>query len=345
MYDVVKFWLSRGVSGFRLDAVPSLFEDPELKDDPNAYDRFQDAHQVLRELHAVAHTFSGDRVLLGETFTRNASELAPWYGNMDELDLALNFPVDRVKKLSAVEFRAKLRDNEDNLRGQPTYFFNSHDEIRAFDRYGDGVHNEAIAKLMATFMLCARATPVMYYGEEIGMKTTTPTRREDARDMDGVRNWPRKKGRDGERTPMQWDATRNAGFSTGSTWLPVPDTFLSHNVAAEAADPASILAYYKRLLHLRHTIPALMTGAYLAVDKQNQNVLSFVRKGTGGKPSVLVALNMSAAPQVLDSAILGFAVDHAKTLLRSSTSPRDSDSQGTTRELAPFEAALFEVRD
>src|SRR5215471_8065515 len=118
-------------------------------------------------------------------------------------------------KLSAPIFRRLLDEIEFNpLDGQPYYFFSNHDQARTWDRYGDGVHNDQIAKLMAALLLTTRATPLMYYGEEIGMRTTPPTRKEDVQDPIGKIGWPVEKGRDGERTPMQWDTTKGAGFST-----------------------------------------------------------------------------------------------------------------------------------
>ena len=106
--------------------------------------------------------------------------------------------------------------------GWPTYVIGNHDMARSYVRYGDGKHNDQIAKLMAAMYLTLRGTPIMYYGEEIGMENNDPTRKEDVKDPMGVTGWPRYKGRDGERTPMQWDDSANAGFTTGTPWLPVP---------------------------------------------------------------------------------------------------------------------------
>ena len=106
---------------------------------------------------------------------------------------------------------------------------------------------------MAGLYLTLRGTPILYYGEEIGMKTTPPTRKEDVKDPIGRTGWPKEKGRDGERTPMQWDESENAGFSKAKPWLPVPSTAKTHNVADELKDPDSVLSFYKKVLKLRHT--------------------------------------------------------------------------------------------
>jgi alpha-glucosidase len=122
--------------------------------------------------------------------------------------------------------------------GQPEYFFSNHDQRRQWDRYGDGIHNDQIAKLMATLLLTTRGTPQMYYGEELGMRTTDPVRIEDVHDPSGKLGWPKEKGRDGERTPMQWNATVGSGFTTSpKPWLPIPSSAASYNVATEENNP------------------------------------------------------------------------------------------------------------
>jgi len=140
----------------------------------------------------------------------------------------------------------------------------------------------------------------MYYGQEIGMKTTPPTRKEDVKDPIGIIGWPQDKGRDGERTPMQWDGSRNAGFSPADkTWLPVPPTAAKFNVAEEEKDPDSVLNFYKSMLRLRRDNAAFRDGDYISLNDQDKNVLSFLRRSPDGK-SVLVALNFSNAPQTMD---------------------------------------------
>src|SRR5260370_38633505 len=144
----------------------------------------------------------------------------------------MDFQIADVNKLSARDFRRLLDEIDRNAAGgQPHYFFSNHDQVRTWDRYGDGVHNDQIAKVMAALLLTTRATPQMYYGEELGMRTTVPTRKEDVKDPVGRTGWPKDKGRDGERTPMQWDGSANAGFSTAArAWLPVPARAAQYNV-------------------------------------------------------------------------------------------------------------------
>ena len=248
MFDVTRWWYKRGVAGFRLDAVDTLFEDPNLQDNPilrpgtNAFGdpieenknntKLPEVHDVLRGLRKVAD--ENNAVLIGETWIADVAELNQYYGDgNNELQLPMDFLFTMVNKLSPAEFRKQIAA-VDAASGWPTFVISNHDIVRSYDRYGDGEHNDQIAKLMAALYLTLRGTPIMYYGEEIGMKTTPPTRKEDVKDPIGRTGWPQEKGRDGERTPMQWDSSDNAGFSTGTPWLPVPATYKTHNVADEA---------------------------------------------------------------------------------------------------------------
>lgn len=315
MFDVVRFWLDRGAAGFRVDAVSRLYEDPALHDDPllpgrNAYgdpniehkytDNLPEVHDTLRELRSLVDSYAGHPVLISEADEPNITELTKMYGaKLDEVQLPMDFQIADVNELSAPKFRKLLDEVEHNSAGgQPHYFFSNHDQPRQWDRYGDGKHNDEIAKLMAALLLLPRATPQMYYGEEIGMRTTPPTRVEDVKDPIGKKGWPQEKGRDGERTPMQWDTSKNAGFSTAAkTWLWIPKSAATYNVGVESKDPRSILNWYKQLIKLRRTNPALRDGDYATVNADDPNVLSFVRRS--GHKTVLVALNPSANPQTL----------------------------------------------
>ena len=312
MFDVVRFWLNHGAAGFRIDAVSRLFEDSNLHDDPilpgtNAYgdpniehkytDNLPEVHDVLRELRRIVDGYLGSPVLISEADEPSIAELTKMYGaHRDEIQLPMDFQIADVNRLSAPTFRKLLDEVETNSAGGwPEYFFSNHDQPRQWDRYGDGVQNDQIAKLMAALLLTPRATPQMYYGEELGMRTTPPARKEDVKDPIGKIGWPKEKGRDGERTPMQWNSSQNAGFSTAAKpWLPVPPSAAKYNVTAEEKDPNSILSFYKRLLALRHSQSALLNGDYVDLNRDDPDVLSFLRKNPGKGDSIVVALNMSA---------------------------------------------------
>jgi alpha-glucosidase len=314
MYDVMRFWLKRGAAGFRLDAVTSLYEDPKLRDEPvarpgrNDYgdpiltrqytDNLPEIHGVFRELRRVTNEFP-DRVLIGETYLPDIVELAKMYGAAnDELHLAMDTQLAFVQGLSAERFRLKLKEAETGLHGKmPLLFLDNHDNPRSWTRFGNGKNDLAIAKLLATLLLAPRASVLLYYGEEIGMENNDPKRVEDVRDPIGKIGWPKQKGRDGERTPMQWDAGLNAGFSRAkTTWLPVTPSYKERNVAAETKDPNSLLNYYKALIRLRKENPALREGEFTMLAEANPNVLAWVRK-TKDDQAVLVALNFAGTAQ------------------------------------------------
>jgi alpha-glucosidase len=332
MFDVTAWWYNRGVAGFRLDAVDTLFEDPDLRDNPvlpgtnrygdpnmeNKYNtKFPELHDVLRKLRKVADEHGA--VLIGETWTSDITELKKYYGeHSNELQMPMDLMFTTVNKLSAPEFRRQIAA-VDSAGGWPVYVISNHDIPRSYVRYGDGQHNDAIAKLMAGLYLTLRGTPIMYYGEEIGMENNDPKSKNDVKDPIGKLGWPQEKGRDGERTPMQWDDTPNAGFSRSTPWLPVPPSFKTHNVATELKDPNSILGFYKQVLALRHTNHALLDGQYIALNENDPNVLAYLRKYKD--ETVLVALNMSGAAQKVsfDLSTQGLSDAKATTLVTSMT--------------------------
>jgi alpha-glucosidase len=350
MLDVTRWWYRRGVSGFRLDAVDTLFEDPGLRDNPeqpgtNAYgDRNQEpryntklpeVHDVLRKLRKVAE--ESGAVLIGETWTSDIAELKRYYGEHDdEVQLPMDFMFTMVNRLSPPDFRKQI-DAVETAGHWPVYVISNHDIVRSYDRYGDGIHNDAIAKLMAGLYLTLRGTPILYYGEELGMENNDPTRKEDVKDPIGKLGWPNFKGRDGERTPMQWSAGPNAGFSDARPWLPVPPSHATHNVATESADSRSVLRFYRRLLRLRRESRALLDGAYVPLDEANPHVLSYLRQHPD--ETLLVALNMSGMERrlQLDLGAQGLAAPKAEVVLST------FDAAPGTRPLGPITLPPFGV--
>jgi alpha-glucosidase len=317
MYDIMRFWMDKGVAGFQLDAVTNLFEDPQWRDEPyvdgvNAYgerkvssqytDNLPEVHDVLRELRRVTNEYPG-RVLIGENYLPNAFELATMYGrNRDELHLPMDTQLGFINRLSVADFRNKLFEAETGLSGNsPLLMFDNHNNARSVDRYGDGVHDELIQKLIATVLLTARDAALLYYGEELGMRPNAP------------------KGRDGERTPMQWNGDTNAGFGgTHKPWLPVGANYRTANVAVESREPDSLLNYYKKLIKLRKENEQLRDGDFVLTAEKNFAVLSYVRITRNGQ-AVVVALNFTGSPQMMgwDLASRGVKGTHLKTLIAS----------------------------
>jgi len=367
--DIVAFWLKRGVGGFRFDAITTLFEDPNLTDEDvlldkdgksylNAYgdvalndtrtNNLPGTHAVMQEFRAFSDTFNsprfpGTRVLIGETYLPNIGELAKQYGPPDhpEFQLPMDTQIGFINKLDVATFRAKLNDAETQLNGNtPLLVFDNHDNPRLDARYGDGVHDTDIQRVISTILFASRGASLFYYGDEIGMKTTPPTRKEDVKDPVGVTGWPKEKGRDGERTPMQWDASINAGFSKATPWLPVPPTASAVNVKAEESDPNSLFAWYRSLIHLKKTVPSFATGDNTMLDTENTKVLSWVRSSPGA-PSVVVSVNFTAEPQTVSLAVPGSG-GKTKTLLKTPGSADPGSLQQIT--LVPFGVYVGEVQ-
>ena len=370
--DIMRFWLNKGVAGFRFDAITTLFEDPDMRDDEVLKDKdgksflnnygdtalndtmtnnLPGVHPVMQEMRAVADQFNpvvfpGARVLIGETYLPNIAELAKQYGppGKPEFQLPMDTQIGFINKLDVETFRQRLNDAETKLDGNtPMLVFDNHDNPRLDARYGDGIHNEAIERMIATILLASRGAALFYYGDEIGMKTTPPTRKEDVKDPVGLTGWPKDKGRDGERTPMQWNASQNAGFSKGTPWLPVPPTYNTVNVSVEEKSPDSMLHWYQSLIDLKKTNPALSEGENVMLDETNAKALSWLRRGADGS-QVVVSCNFTAEPQTVNLTAGGGELKgtHARTLLKS---PGESDPAALDAvELQPFGVYVGEVQ-
>lgn len=368
--DIISFLLQHGVGGFRFDAITQLYEDPALADETplkdkngkpliNAYgdpvlddsktDNLPGLHAVMQEMRAHAdtfdaNTFPGTRVLIGETYLPNIGELRKMYGPRakPEFELPMDTQLGFINKLDVATFRSKLMDVETRIGGNtPMLVFDNHDNPRLDARYGDGVHDTAIERVVSTVLFASRGASLFYYGDEIGMKTTPPTRKEDVKDPIGITGWPKEKGRDGERTPMQWDAAANAGFSTAKPWLPVPPTAATVNVQDEEKNPESLLTWYRALIQLKKTNPAMADGDNVMLDTANTEVLSWMRK-TPGAPPVVVSVNFTAQPQTVNLAagLPGSVSLH--TLLASPGVEQPASAQHI--ELVPFGVYIGELR-
>jgi alpha-glucosidase len=363
MFETVRFWLDRGADGFRLDAVNFLFEDPQFRDNPVLealrpgsttehlqelkYNRdLPEIQEVMVRLRAFTDRIDPDRVLIGEAYVNKWEEMIRYYGPANNgLQLPFNFflVMENVRtRFDATVFRSVINDSEKALEGRwTTYVLSNHDIARAYDRYGDGPHNDERAKLLATMLLTLRGSPFLYYGEEIGMVTTEPKTVDEVRDPVGKRYWPVRKGRDGERTPMQWDASAQAGFTTGQPWLKIPASARERNVAMQAKESASILNFYRRIISLRRRSPALLDGDYLSVGS-DPHVFAYRRRSPS--QTMFVVLNMSDESRSfqLDKS----ALNGAKGLRVVLSNRPDSERQiiKDALQLAPFEALILEAQ-
>ena len=322
MFDAAEWWLKRGVYGYRLDAVGTMFERADLKDNPPApgkdafglpeqnriYNTEQpEMHTELQRLRQQVIDRYPGRILIGDTYVGTSAELSKFYGaHNDEVQLPMFLSLIGIKPLTASELRPKIEAVENNpVGGWPCFALNNHDQRRVPSRYDlpAGATGDDMAKLTAAMLLTLRGTPILYYGEELGMVNNDPKRVEDVQDIIGKKGWPKEKGRDGERTPMQWNASANAGFNSGAKpWLPVAPDYATRNAEAQRNDANSVLNFYRTLIAERRSNPAL-GGEMAMVDRANPNVLSYLR--TGGGKKLLTVLNFGGSAADLTLAQLG----------------------------------------
>ncbi len=296
MADAMRFWLGRGVDGFRVDAIFAAIKDDLLRDNPPdrrphvipglGGDAGQDplwsmnrpeVHDVVRHLRRVAEEFPG-RVLVGEAYVA-VEELARYLGNGrdDEFHLAFNFelllsPWDHQHLTLAIERSEALHPPG----VWPTYAISNHDQSRHATRWGP-----ERARAAAFLLLTLRGVPVLYAGEEIGMVDADPSILPDP-PFD-------RAGRDGYRTPMQWDTSPAGGFTHGAPWLPLVDPD-ARNVASQASQPASLLSLYRDLIAARRSSPALGRGTHRSFFRVAPDVLAWLREAEDDR--VLLLLNV-----------------------------------------------------
>jgi alpha-glucosidase len=338
MHGVIRFWLERGVDGFRIDVVANMIKDEQLRDNPIRAEADPDipwlgrgipdplystdrpeVHDIIRGFRGVSDRYD-HRILVGETWPREQERLAD-YLRPDELQLAFNFRF-LLARYDARRFRAAIELTERSFgpAAWPTWTLSNHDFPRHISRYARAGDADARARVAAVMILTLRGTPFIYYGEEIGMRDAeVPADRK----RDPV-------GRDGCRAPMQWSEARNGGFSTGEkTWLPCGD-FKTVNVARQTNDPYSMLALYRRLIELRKSTPALVEGSYREIDGAPDDCLVFHRDTAA--QHLIVALNFTAEPREID-------LPAGKILL----STLDARAKGSTKSpltLAPDEGVI-----
>jgi alpha-glucosidase len=347
LLNVFRFWLERGVDGFRLDVFNAYFKHADYLDNPSkfglrAFDRQRhlydtDQPEMLPLVKEIRQLLDGypERYVVGETFLSNA-ETAARYTGPDLLHASFNFELFAWRWHPKLFLKAIQRwENALHPAAWPNYVLNNHDITRSGSRYGAGEDDERL-KVAAALLLTQRGTPFLYYGEEIGMRNIVLTKTQ-VQDPAGKMYWPLYKGRDGCRAPMQWDDSPNAGFSTGEPWLPVHENYLFRNVKAQCADPDSLFHFYRRLLALRKQYPALVEGMFLPLNYDPRSVLGYLRQTAD--QTILVALNFSKRPVSL---VLGSEMTRAnwKLLLSNRRTSLDA-SPGSSLRLGPDEACIL----
>jgi alpha-glucosidase len=390
MWKAARFWLDMGVDGYRLDALGTIFEDPNLtphnaplnlaelrhasdlaktpaeKELVEKYwrDMFMHqygqpgVHQLMKDLRAILDEYPGDRMLVGE------DDDPRYMGNgQDELQIVFNFPLMRLEAPLTPKW---IRDNQtDRLAALakispvawPCNTLGNHDSPRVYTRYADGVHDAERARLALALLLTLKGTPFLYNGEEIGMTDYLIT--DPARLRDTMATWYYDRlinqlgvplleaaqraalmTRDKNRTPMQWNNSPQAGFSSVEPWLPVnPNYVAGVNVKDQRADPHSLWTFYKRMLHLRKSVPALIEGDYTPLHTESSEYLAYLR--CSSDQSALVVLNFSPQRQILNFSELPATSAHTLFSSAGRNKPQETLNE---LHLGAFEVYIGELK-
>ncbi len=305
MFNAMRFWLDKGIDGFRVDVMWHMIKDEQFRDNPpnpeytedkSPYDKLLQAyntdqfevHDIVEKMRAVMDEYD-ERVMIGEIYLP-IDKLVAYYGQENGgAHLPFNFQLV-MTPWDARKIEAAINEYEGALPpdGWPNWVLGNHDNSRIATRVG-----KEQAKNAAILLLTLRGTPTMYYGDELGMEDVDIPANlvQDPQE----KNIPGKGlGRDPERTPMQWDTSENAGFTSGKPWLPLMENFSRVNVKEQEMEKDSMLNFYKKLIQLRNNEPALNIGNYIPV-LANGNMLSYLREFSGKR--FLIALNLGESKE------------------------------------------------
>jgi oligo-1,6-glucosidase len=376
VYDMMRWWLDRGVDGFRMDVINLISKDPALPDGhvpPGS--RYGDGsphivcgpriHEYLHEMHREVFRGHRDRLLLvaempgvtveeARLFTDPAREEVDMVFQFEHVDLDHGDSKWDLRPLDLRDLKASLGRWQVGLAevGWNSLYWSNHDQPRVVSRFGDdGEHRVAAAKMLGTVLHLHRGTPYIYQGEEIGMTNAPFDDIADFRDIESRNHHAeavaagadpqavlaglRRMSRDNARTPMQWDASRHAGFTDGEPWIRVNPNAAEINVAAQREDPGSVLHHYRALVALRHAEPVVAHGDFTMLLPQHDRVYAFTR--TLGSTALLVLGNFSG--DVIDVEVPDGERWTAAELVLG-THPRMQDKGGLVR-LRPWEAKVY----
>ena len=333
VYDMMKFWCEKGIDGFRMDVISMISKDPaypdgEIKDglhgDMSPYVcNGPHVHEYLQEMNKrVLSRF--DLITVGET-PGVTTEEAKKYANLDGSELNMVFQFEHMgttdgkygkwttKKPEMKKVRAVMNKWQNDLEGKAwnSLYWDNHDQPRAVSRFGsDTAYWKESAKMLATAIHFMRGTPYIYQGEELGMTNAHFTSIDQYRDVESLNYYNILRGegkseaetldiiaqrsRDNGRTPMQWDASANAGFTTGTPWIGTADNYQTINAAAEMDDPDSVRSFYKTLVHLRKQHKVISEGKIEFLFPENADLLAYRRYGAPDGEELLVLCNLTA---------------------------------------------------
>ena len=381
VFDMMRWWLDKGIDGFRMDTVNMLSKPPELPQAstrageryPLAEEHFLNGPRLFEYLGEMKRRVLNDYDVLtvGETpgvspeqgvaFTHEKDGVLSMIFQFDHMALDKDEADPEPRWTHTPWALAELRDIttrwQTALHGQGwnSLYLSNHDVPRLVSRFGDdGEHRVASAKLLATFLHTLQGTPYIYQGDEIGMTNVQFGRIEDYRDVDALNLYRDRvtggggdpeatlkaihlKGRDNARTPMQWNASENAGFTTGTPWIGVNPNFPEINVEAALADPQSIFWYYRDLIRLRRESPALIEGHYDLLLPEHPQVYAYTRSAPGQQ--YLILLNFSGQDAALPWPVAGTPLD-AELLLGNLGGAAETTLD---LKLRPWEARVYRL--
>ena len=312
IYDMIRWWMEKGVGGFRLDVIDQIAKEPDIKITGNG----PRLHEFIRELSR--ETFQkGDIVTVGECWGAD-TERAKLYSAPDGSEFSMVFQFEHIMldsvpgrekwdlaPLPFVKLKEVLNKWQCELQGSGwnSLFWDNHDLPRIVSRWGnDKEYRVESAKMLATVLHGMQGTPYIYQGEELGM-TNTDYEIGEYRDIETLHMYEERleagyseeeimrsihaKGRDNARTPMQWSGGEGAGFTTGTPWIRINDNYREINAETEAADPWSVFHYYKRLIQLRKEYPVFVHGSFRLLLEDDPNIFAYVREWEGVRLLVL----------------------------------------------------------
>jgi oligo-1,6-glucosidase len=369
VYEIMKFWANKGIDGFRLDAFQFVAKDTTFPAFPENFAKnFALYYAMQGNLHGYLQEMRKE--VLSKYDVLSVAEgagnsLLDAHNLVDqdrhELNMAYAFDgVDLAKPqgYSLLHFKEVFSrwDSAFAQQGWLAIFLSNHDQARLVSRFGNDrpQFREASSKMLATFILTMRGTPFYYNGDELGMTNPGFNTIEEYRDKATLNEYEHQKRigadmnlymqeiqfscRDNGRTPMQWDGSANAGFSSGTPWIHVNQNYKVINVALEEKDSTSVLNYFRKLVQLRKNTPSLIYGKYKILDKENPHIYAYTREGEDGK--MLVVLNFSPSDA---QANLGISMSGARPVLCNYPKAPGSVSSTGSLTLQPYEAVVYSL--
>ena len=377
LYDIANYWVAKGVGGFRMDAIPYIKKPVDFSDGvPDASDGMVSIHTMTANTEGILdflHEFKSkvqegtDIFTVGEANGVKPENLPNWVGTDGVFDMIFEFnhlmdtdPWHEDKNWGLKDVKQALSASQEATASNGWYpiFFENHDMPRSIDCYfPEGADRTLAGRAIATVLLTLRGTPFIYEGEELGYQNVAWQSIEEYNDLNSKNQYEtalskgynedealafvHRSSRDNARTPMQWDDLQNAGFSTGTPWLPVHDDYEVQNAEKEASDPASVLSWYFTLTDFREANEVLIDGDYAEIVAQSEKIYAYIRDN--GQEKLLVAVNFTGENVPLDLSEAGLSKGIEGEVLLSSY---DGIVEAYARAdaLRPYEAIIVKVK-